>query len=236
MAGVASASCVCAAMEVRLNVYDLPGSETSNAFLYSIGMGGLYHTGIEVCNTAATPSGSSSFEYSFSSSGIQRSACRLPEFGHLRTQVLLGVVPGMPSINNAVAELSQREFAPGTYHLTSHNCNHFTEAFSQALFERSIPSYINRAAAAASTVIPQQQAAAEGASDSLAAPGNVKPPKEMRVVANAEAKSVRASSAMFSFFTTTRSGGGDGQQQRTKPTEHKQLSEKQKALLAKLKH
>lgn len=45
----------------------------------------------------------------------------------------------------AINELRKR-FPEGSYNLVKQNCNHFSDALSRLLFERSIPKWINRTA------------------------------------------------------------------------------------------
>jgi hypothetical protein len=52
---------------ITLNVYDLPGAEDSNDWLFATGLG-FYHSGVEISQNGA-PSSTSSSEYSFSNQG-----------------------------------------------------------------------------------------------------------------------------------------------------------------------
>ena len=161
---------------VTLNVYDLPGAEQSNdviffsffsdycltycllivifysflQWLYRMGLG-FYHTGVEIGDDDSA-SRSNPIEFSFSAQGIQRTSPRLPDFGRLREQILIGTFEGnLQDITNIVNRMSDGLFAPGNYDLIRLNCNAFSEAFCTELVNKSIPSWVNRAASIGST-------------------------------------------------------------------------------------
>jgi hypothetical protein len=125
--------------EILLNVYDL---HESNDYLYSMGLG-FYHTGIEIAINQETVG----YEYSFSTLGISKTRPRLMAFGKLRTQIKLGTHTGNGvDIYAVINRLGDKEFGIGTYDVTKHNCNHFTDALAFALFGVHIPGWINRLA------------------------------------------------------------------------------------------
>lgn len=110
-------------LEVYLNVYDLPEQSTRNDSLFALGLG-FYHSGIEFNN----------YEYSFSTSGVARTRPCLAEFGVLRDHILLGSYNGTASdFQLILSTLKADLFQPGSYDLLSRNCNHFSNALSQAL-------------------------------------------------------------------------------------------------------
>jgi hypothetical protein len=225
---------------VTVNVYDLPGAEQSNEWLYSIGLG-FYHTGVEISSGTAT---GDAYEYFFSMMGIQRSRPRLPIFGRLRTQIKLGAFAGNQSdINTAVNNLSRGAFAPGLYHISTRNCNHFSEAFIHALMGAPFPSWINRAANVGSVFIP--------------GPTTGPPPVESATSAvdtgstNATPDSNSSNhsglgGSIAGFFGFGGSAASENEKSlattstatepvKTKSDEKKQLTDKQKQLLANLK-
>lgn len=57
----------------------------------------------------------------------------------------MGVVTDISKVYSVLEEVKQ-QFKANEYSLINQNCNHFTEAFCQALLKKSIPSYINRLA------------------------------------------------------------------------------------------
>lgn len=140
-----------AALEARsviLHVYDLPDCESTNRWLFSVGLG-VYHTGLEV----------GGMEFSFSDQGIVKCApmrCPAPpredgepRFLNLRQSIELGVFHGSANEVSQVVRSLREDFAPGTYHVVSKNCNAFSNAFSERLIGVSIPRWVNRLAATA---------------------------------------------------------------------------------------
>ena len=131
--------------EIFLNVYDL---HDNNGILSTVGLG-VFHTGVEIRwgrNNAK--------EFSFSNSGISRTSPKLPEFGTFREQLKIGEYEfGIAGVNTVIDSLSESEFGIGTYNLMSKNCNNFSNSLCQALCNQSIPSYINRAATLGSSLL-----------------------------------------------------------------------------------
>lgn len=132
-------------MDVKVNIYNLPNAQRTNAYLVSLGIG-LYHTGVEV-NGA---------EYSFSSQGISRTPPRLPDFGTFKEQMNLGRFSG--SMNDLQVKLERMRtttFREGMYDIVHLNCNHFSDALCFELIHMHIPEWVNRAAALAGSVAPK---------------------------------------------------------------------------------
>jgi hypothetical protein len=131
-----------------LNVYDI---HDSNAVFSGLGLG-FYHSGIEVCIEGDD---TISYEYSFSTGGISRTAPRLRAFGVLRNSIIMGNVRGSAiNIHKLISQFGRTTYAPGTYDLINNNCNHFTDAVCFALLETHIPAWVNRFAYIGSTFFP----------------------------------------------------------------------------------
>ena len=238
---------ISARISVFLNIYDLPDPNSGfNNFLSQIGIGGLFHSGIEV----VPPDVSRSFELSFSAQGINRTAPRLPDFGSLRTQIKIGEVDTLLEVHDIVNTLSMVEFRPGVYHLTERNCNHFTNSFSVLLFDKPNPDWLNRAATFASTALNggirptnvtnrdqiQQNA------NTLPMFGAVSQPSLPAFSGEAEKNTVTKPTSIFSLFSsstvsssTTTAMETLKEVKKSDPKAKKELTEKQKELLAKIK-
>lgn len=231
-------------ISVFLNVYDLPDPTSGfNNFLSQIGFGGLFHSGIEV----VPPDVHRSFELSFSAQGINRTSPRLPDFGSLRTQIKIGEVDNLLMIHDAVNTLSVVEYRPGVYHLTERNCNHFTNSFSVLLFNIPNPDWLNRAATIASTAFNGGIAPSTVTSrdqiqqnpNALPMFGAVSQPS-LQAFAGDDQKNVAKPSSIFSLFSsssvsTTTAVEAPKDAKKSDPKAKKELTEKQKELLAKIK-
>lgn len=238
-----------APLQVILNVYDL---HESNRMLHSLGVG-FFHTGVEI----------NGYEFSFCGNGVVRTRPRLPDFGNFREQIVIGIYNGgMQGVYASISTLRNDTFQPGAYHPTNLNCNHFSDAFCMALVGQHIPNWINRAARIGSTmgvVAPtNSESRGAGAVEAFAAPGKVKSPGTAAAVVKKDkdppaptAETISITSSIFSWFgwgqrdtaviqnsETTPSipvRGQSSSQANKKPTEKKELTEKQKMLLAKMK-
>lgn len=222
---------------VTLNVYDLPGAEDGNAMLNPLGLG-FYHSGVEV----------GGYEYSFTNFGIQRTRPRVPEFGRLREQVVMGsIILSLQEINVITNRLGGDGFQGSNYHIVNCNCNAFSERFCQELTGTSIPLWVNRAASIGQSFTAQTPAfpapsttantasasastsaqAATGSSASHAAPNA--PPKSESVFSwllggwGGSTDAAKATTAASAPSTTV------------DPGKKKELTDRQKALLANLK-
>jgi hypothetical protein len=235
---------------IYLNVYDL---HDANRVLSGIGLG-VFHTGVEI----------SGYEYSFSDQGISRTRPRLPEFGNFREQIRMGTVElSQGDINSAMNRLQTEEgFAPGLYHITNRNCNHFSDAFCYELLGLHTPEWVNRAAGVASVAVPQQDASTASSSPAFAAPGVVRSPtlesanlSGMRNESTSDRQS--SSSGFTSVFGWMFGSSSNSSDQKARPSSSqqssshgmtakkastsqtkgkKELTDKQKEMLSKLKN
>jgi hypothetical protein len=234
-------------MDVHLNVYDL---HDSNRYLHSMGTG-FYHTGVEV----------NGYEYSFSDAGVMRTKPRLDNFGVLRDHVLMGQFDGaMGEVNQILSSLREGDFRPGTYNVTTRNCNHFSDAFMMLLLEIHIPNWVNRMANAASSLPIGQQQQQQQPNAGFSAPGKVKDPTlpvKIEVSKKPEAPSEENNnpgliSSIFSWFGNSPAPSQHAvpppvasqpvqpavnttKPATTTPGKKKELTEQQKQLLAKMK-
>lgn len=209
---------------VKLNVYDL---HDGNNMLHSIGAG-FYHSGIEV----------NGYEYSFSPSGVSRTSPRLPVFGTFREQIVIGEIQGGMTTFNTALNSIRRRFEPGAYHIVSLNCNHFTDALCWELFQQHIPEWINRVARVGSSLLGSA-AGSSSKEEVFAAPGV---PKSNKLTVE---ESSTASTGVLSWFTSS-GKKAEGENATTVTTvtttvgknasKKKELTEKQKELLAKIKN
>lgn len=73
----------------------------------------------------------------------------------------------LEEVRALVQTMNHSGWGTGTYHLFTHNCNHFTDAFCKALIDRSIPGWVNRISktAAYQCLIPRS---ARGKGDHMA--------------------------------------------------------------------
>lgn len=239
-----------APLQIVLNIYDL---HQSNSLLYSVGAG-FYHTGVEV----------NGYEYSFSPSGVLRTRPRLPEFGILREQLTMGTyTEGMSGINAVISTLRNSRFQQGAYDTIHLNCNHFSDAFCLATVHQAIPNWVNRMAGMGAIATPKSSSRDISGGDKMAAPGVVKTPGTLTTGTHAKqqveavnneplpSSEVTISQTIFSWFgwnssessttssTNTNEVGGL-RTQATGASSHssnkkKELTEKQKELLAKVK-
>ena len=126
---------------VTLHVYDFvaTGSRTSAALSWL--QLGLHHSGVEINGS----------EYSFNDGGVFKAPPQACSRGAAPQCVLveslhLGAHVGSVNDFNGVLNDLRRDFPPGSYALTSRNCNHFSDAFVRALGLGGIPARVNRAA------------------------------------------------------------------------------------------
>ena len=231
-------------MEVVLHVYDLPEQERINDTIPI----GFYHSGVMIGEV----------EYSFSSGGIQRTRPLLAVFGRFRERIHIGTYrEESTDLARHIQALSSEGFSRGMYNVIHNNCNDFSEALCQALLQKSIPDWVNRAArlgrnfvsASSMKKIEQQQ------QDTFAMPGQVADPTltdAKAVTGNNEAVDASCTSLMNKIFgwisPTTPPSCSIERSQPTSTTfattkkvpnvassEKRSLNEKQKAVLAKIK-
>ena len=107
---------------VTLHVYDFvaTGSRTSAALSWL--QLGLHHSGVEINGS----------EYSFNDGGVFKAPPQACSRG-AAPQVVEHAV-------EVVDRADVRAFPPGSYALTSRNCNHFSDAFVRALGLGGIPA------------------------------------------------------------------------------------------------
>ncbi|RYH20171.1 hypothetical protein EON65_24330 [archaeon] len=234
-------------IQIFLNVYDL---HESNSILASLGAG-FFHTGVEI----------DSYEYSFSPSGVNRTSPRLDAFGQLKEHLLMGIYIGRPGdLRQIITDLGRTDFQPGLYNAVTLNCNHFSDALVFALLGQHIPSYINRVANIGSYVLPSSatSSAKTQTEEAFPAPGVANKPPSQPVGApmskqastTQDGRAATNSGAgffdsIFSFFgsstassaTPTATSSTDKKVEKTTSAggKKKELSEKQRVALAKLK-
>jgi hypothetical protein len=226
---------------VTLNVYDLPGAEDGNAALNPFGLG-FYHSGVEI----------GEYEYSFTNFGIQRTRPRVPEFGRLREQIVMGtIILSVQEINVVVNRLGANGFQGSSYHIVNCNCNAFSERFCQELVGQSIPLWVNRAASIGqsfTTQTPPFPAPATANSSSSSASASASASAQAGAASSASdatstAPQAPKSESVFSWLLGGWGGSTDTAKASTAPApvapadpgRKKELTEQQKALLANLK-
>ncbi|KAH8400127.1 hypothetical protein KR215_007705, partial [Drosophila sulfurigaster] len=127
---------------VILNVYDL---FNVNGFVVPLGLG-IFHTGIQVYGKEYTYGG-----HIYSNSGIFEMMPRTAEFElgqhfHYRESIQLGYTQFSRDEVKRIVDQLGYQFTGNSYHLTSNNCNHFSDAMSRTLCGQQIPKWINRLA------------------------------------------------------------------------------------------
>jgi hypothetical protein len=197
-------------MDVFVNIYDL---QESQSILNSMGLG-THHSGVQI----------GKYEYFFGSSGVARAEPRRQEYGTFKERVEFGKLEegGQVRVNQVVAEL-RKTFPGEKYNLAHCNCNHFSAALIAALFpgrEGELPDWLNRAARLGSWFYPSNSSAPSPV-DEIVMPGTSRFQDEVQTQA---AQSATASSGSISNPKAVKD-----------PTKKKELSEKQKQLLANLK-
>ena len=200
--------------------------------LGSMGVG-IYHTGVEINGK----------EYSFSASGVCRTPPKLPEFGTFKESIVIGSFKGLDFLNSTVASLAASDFLPGTYNVVNKNCNNFSNALCLSLCSNPIPSWINRAASIGSSfsaITPADTSAERAVSKRYSSSGQSKM-KAAEGANDGNSDGSSKSSSVFSWLMNSFTGKEvkrsvvHGDVAYVASTEKKQLSEKQKALLTKMK-
>jgi hypothetical protein len=189
----------------------------------------------------------------------------LPEFGRVREQIQVATYEGtLDSFLSIVEELRQGNFRPGTYNVVHRNCNHFSDALLQAVCGARVPEWVNRAANMGSGLsLGAGGASSSETTNTFVAPGKAKPPSlsaktvddnESECRENNTSASSSSSSGLSSVFNwifggsstssstaTTQSGVSDSSPidkkkvSATDTKKKKELTEKQKEMLSKLK-
>lgn len=132
--------------EVTLHIYEAVFlSDLTNRLLNMLNVAFL-HSGIEVNGR----------EYTFDNQGAHWATPRVMRRAletrfRYRESVALGWFEGnMNELNGAINEV-HANFGPGTYQVTTKNCNHYCDVMAQRLAGRGIPAHVNRLAAVAAT-------------------------------------------------------------------------------------
>ncbi|CAK4028625.1 UPF0326 hag1 [Lecanosticta acicola] len=128
--------------EVIINVYDLLPPGRLSSILWTVG-GSLLHSGVVVNGK----------EYAYGGhnrrglTGVYWTKPRFePPGGTFRAGLLQGFsFRTEQEINETIKEVSD-EFLGPSYHLLTHNCNHFTSALCERLTSKPAPAWLNRAA------------------------------------------------------------------------------------------
>lgn len=132
---------------VSLHVYDVTSSSsaTANATIVNInklfkdtmGMGGVFHCGVEVNREE--------WSFGFCDHGTGVYSCK-PKGNTMysyRETIPIGVTSMSPyRLRQTIATL-QLEWPGSSYDLFARNCNHFCEAFAEALGVGPVPSWVN---------------------------------------------------------------------------------------------
>ena len=213
--------------QVLLNVYNI---HEGNTVLGSMGLG-IYHSGVEINGK----------EYSFSASGVCRTNPKLPEFGEFKESIVIGSFQGLDFLNSTVASLAASDFLPGTYNVVNKNCNNFSNALCVSLCNNPIPTWINRAASIGSSfsaITPTDTSTERDVNKRYSSSGQSKIKEAEQ---SEEGHDIKKSSSIFSWLTnpfgskTVERSVVRGNVACVSSTEKKELSEKQKALLEKIK-
>ena len=155
------------------------------------------------------------------------------------------------SFLNIVDHLQMTRFRPGMYDVMHLNCNHFSDALLQEACGAHVPDWVNRAANVGSGISAGKSSKSRSAdSSSFIAPGKVKSPTlptsfvdDERNVEDTSQSSSSTMSSVFNWFfgslsessksvPTSSSAGGCSKKD---PKKKKELTEKQKAMLEKIK-
>jgi hypothetical protein len=195
--------------------------------LPTIGMG-AYHTCVEVMNDRYTFAANAGIVKTRSSSqGV-------PSGANYKEAIFLGAcsVPNRGALQDIIQKLSESFFTPTSYHLVHRNCNHFAETFATAIILydslaepgqhirlKTFPEWINRLANTSKVVVSH---------DEDIVPCNVL--AEARKAVGAEEK------IGWNFTEQKKAANG---KKNSKPqasaSAKKELTEKQKAALAKIR-
>ena len=120
--------------EIVLNVYDFDDVPASRFLAWM--KCGIHHSAVMIGNR----------EWTFSDAGVFTMRPRAAPRCTIRESIVLAEHRGSYNDVTAVVQSLRAHFPPGSYDLCKKNCNHFAEAFCQALVGVSIPPWVNRAA------------------------------------------------------------------------------------------
>ncbi|KAK7233358.1 Lys63-specific deubiquitinase [Aureococcus anophagefferens] len=173
---------------VTLHVYDFvaTGSRTSAALSWL--QLGLHHSGVEINGS----------EYSFNDGGVFKAPPQACSRGAAPQCVLAEVAAparAAGSVNdfNGVLNDLRRAFPPGSYALTSRNCNHFSDAFVRWPPRRHPRANRWRPAAAGSASAPRASRSADAPAPAPA-PAPRDPAREQKKELTAEQRAILARS------------------------------------------
>lgn len=144
--------------EVKLHIYDVTNSDsdkTNNTivqfnkiFKDRIGLGGIFHSAIEVFGDEEW-----SFGYCEEGSGVFSCPSGKNPMYTYRECVVLGKTDRSTSkVNQLLRELS-REWPGESYDLLSKNCNHFCDELCERVGVPKLPGWVNRFANAGDTAV-----------------------------------------------------------------------------------
>ncbi|KAK9792019.1 hypothetical protein WJX73_000089 [Symbiochloris irregularis] len=137
---------------VQLHVYDVTAQHANaiknfNTFGREVGMGGIFHGGVEVNQLEW------SYGYAPSGSGVYSCKPKVNPMYAYRESVALGVTPLSASqVKAAIAKLRKKWMGP-EYELLTNNCLHFCDVLAEALQVPKIPAWLNRMAYGADAVV-----------------------------------------------------------------------------------
>lgn len=124
---------------IVLNVYDL---SEYNTWLYWVGAGGVYHSGVEIYNEEYAFGG-----HEYDVSGIFVTSPReAPGPVLYRESIIIGETSmSREEVHELVSKMGE-EYKGNLYHLLQRNCNHFSEDFAYRLCQARTPNWVNRLA------------------------------------------------------------------------------------------
>ncbi|CAN6192144.1 unnamed protein product [Urochloa humidicola] len=132
--------------EVVAHVYDVANAGTDNTVLHinrffkdAIGLGGIFHTAIQVYGDEEW-----SFGYCERGTGVfSCPPCKNPMYTYRESIVLGKTNCCILKVNQILRELSW-EWPGQSYELLSRNCNHFCNTFCEKLEVPKLPGWVNR--------------------------------------------------------------------------------------------
>uniref|UniRef100_A0A0E0A3Y4 PPPDE domain-containing protein n=1 Tax=Oryza glumipatula TaxID=40148 RepID=A0A0E0A3Y4_9ORYZ len=157
--------------EVVAHVYDVASSGSSEGggggggtailhvnrfFKDAIGLGGIFHTAIQVYGDEEW-----SFGYCENGTGVfSCPPCKNPMYTYRESIVLGKTTCSIFTVNQILRELSWK-WPGGSYELLSRNCNHFCNTFCEKLDVPKLPAWVNRFANAGDAALEVAENTAE---------------------------------------------------------------------------
>ncbi|XBI77152.1 hypothetical protein VPH35_070313 [Triticum aestivum] len=155
--------------EVVAHVYDVACSGPDGAggggatvlqinriFKDGIGLGGIFHTAIQVYGNEEW-----SFGYCENGSGVFSCPPAKNPMYTFRESFVLGKTSCSPRTVNQIARELSREWPGASYELLSRNCNHFCNEFCDKLGVPKLPGWVNRFANAGDAALEAAETTAE---------------------------------------------------------------------------